>query len=508
MVLDIRKGERMDRQKLIEHLIAMQYKRNDIDFSRGAFRVRGDTVELFPAHYEDCAWRFSLFGDELESIFEVDPLTGQKFATLESVRIYANSHYVTPGPTMQQAIENIKADLKIRLDDLRRDNKLLEAQRLEQRTSFDLEMLAATGMCQGIENYSRYLTGRAPGMAPPTLIEYLPPDAIMVLDESHVMVPQLSGMYNGDRARKMTLVEYGFRLPSALDNRPLKFDEWNNIRGQTIFVSATPGPWEMDRTGGAFIEQVVRPTGLIDPPVEIRPTEHQVDDLMAECRRVAGQGGRVLVTTLTKKMAEALTEYLTENGLRVRYLHSDVDTLERIEIIRDLRLGAYDVLVGINLLREGLDIPECMLVAILDADKEGFLRSRTSLIQTIGRAARNVDGKAILYADKITGSMKDALAETERRREKQRVYNAENGITPESVRKQIGDILQSVYERGDHVDVAAPVMKPEEIQRKIKSLHAKMREAASNLEFEDAAKIRDEIRKLEAMDMTVRGGAG
>ena len=508
MVLDIRKGERMDRQKLIEHLIAMQYKRNDIDFSRGAFRVRGDTVELFPAHYEDCAWRFSLFGDELESIVEFDPLTGQKFATLESVRIYANSHYVTPGPTMQQAIENIKADLKIRLDDLRRDNKLLEAQRLEQRTSFDLEMLAATGMCQGIENYSRYLTGRAPGMAPPTLIEYLPPDAIMVLDESHVMVPQLSGMYNGDRARKMTLVEYGFRLPSALDNRPLKFDEWNNIRGQTIFVSATPGPWEMDRTGGAFIEQVVRPTGLIDPPVEIRPTEHQVDDLMAECRRVAGQGGRVLVTTLTKKMAEALTEYLTENGLRVRYLHSDVDTLERIEIIRDLRLGAYDVLVGINLLREGLDIPECMLVAILDADKEGFLRSRTSLIQTIGRAARNVDGKAILYADKITGSMKDALAETERRREKQRVYNAENGITPESVRKQIGDILQSVYERGDHVDVAAPVMKPEEIQRKIKSLHAKMREAASNLEFEDAAKIRDEIRKLEAMDMTVRGGAG
>ena len=508
MVLDIRKGERMDRQKLIEHLIAMQYKRNDIDFSRGAFRVRGDTVELFPAHYEDCAWRFSLFGDELESIVEFDPLTGQKFATLESVRIYANSHYVTPGPTMQQAIENIKADLKIRLDDLRRDNKLLEAQRLEQCTSFDLEMLAATGMCQGIENYSRYLTGRAPGMAPPTLIEYLPPDAIMVLDESHVMVPQLSGMYNGDRARKMTLVEYGFRLPSALDNRPLKFEEWNNIRGQTIFVSATPGPWEMERTGGAFIEQVVRPTGLIDPPVEIRPTEHQVDDLMAECRRVAGQGGRVLVTTLTKKMAEALTEYLTENGLRVRYLHSDVDTLERIEIIRDLRLGAYDVLVGINLLREGLDIPECMLVAILDADKEGFLRSRTSLIQTIGRAARNVDGKAILYADKITGSMKDALAETERRREKQRVYNAENGITPESVRKQIGDILQSVYERGDHVDVAAPVMKPEEIQRKIKSLHAKMREAASNLEFEDAAKIRDEIRKLEAMDMTVRGGAG
>ncbi len=508
MVLDIRKDEPMDRQKLIEHLVALQYKRNDIDFSRGAFRVRGDTVELFPDKYEDCAWRFSLFGDELESIVEFDPLTGQKFATLKSVRVYANSHYVTPGPTMQQAIANIKADLKTRLDDLRAANKLLEAQRLEQRTTFDLEMLAATGMCQGIENYSRYLTGRAPGMAPPTLIEYLPPDAIMVLDESHVMVPQLSGMYNGDRARKMTLVEYGFRLPSALDNRPLKFDEWNAIRGQTIYVSATPGNWELERTGGAFIEQVVRPTGLIDPPVDIRPTEHQVDDLMNECRRVAGQGGRVLVTTLTKKMAEALTEYLSENGLRVRYLHSDVDTLERIEIIRDLRLGAYDVLVGINLLREGLDIPECMLVAVLDADKEGFLRSRTSLIQTIGRAARNIDGRAILYADKITGSMKDALAETERRREKQRLYNAENGITPESVRKQIGDILQSVYERGDHVDVVAtPAMKPEEIQRKIKTLHSKMREAAANLEFEDAAKIRDEIRKLESMDMSVRGGA-
>jgi excinuclease ABC subunit B len=511
MTFSLHTGDRIDRQALIAKLIELQYKRNDIAFARGMFRVRGDTVELFPAHFEDRAWRFSLFGDELETIVEFDPLTGEKYDSLDGVRIFANSHYVTPGPTMQQAIQQIKADLKIRLEEFRRDHKLLEAQRLEQRTMFDIEMLAATGMCAGIENYSRYLTGRAAGDPPPTLIEYLPADAMLVLDESHVMIPQIGGMYNGDRARKMTLAEFGFRLPSALDNRPLKFEEWDKMRPQSIFVSATPGPWEIERAGGISAEQVVRPTGLIDPPVEIRPTEHQVDDLMGECRRVVAAGGRALVTTLTKKMAEALTEYLTENGLKVRYLHSDVDTLERIEILRDLRLGTFDILVGINLLREGLDIPECMLVAILDADKEGFLRSRTSLIQTIGRAARNLDGKAVLYADTITKSMRAAIDETDRRREKQKIYNAEHGITPESVRKQITDIMQSVYEQGDHVTIARNALNdgelatPEAIRRRLKQMRQSMHDAAANLEFEEAARLRDDIHKLEAMDLGLTG---
>lgn len=514
MTFEIRKGERIDRQSLIAKFIELQYRRNDIAFDRGTFRVRGDTVELFPAHFEDRAWRFSMFGDEIDEIVEFDPLTGEKYDTLEGVRIFANSHYVTPGPTMAQAVEAIKRDLKIRLAEFEEQGKLLEAQRLAQRTQFDIEMLLATGMCQGIENYSRYLTGRRPGEPPPTLIEYMPEDSLMILDESHVMVPQIGGMYNGDRARKTTLTDYGFRLPSAMDNRPLKFEEWNALRPQTLYVSATPGPWELEQTGGVFAEQLVRPTGLIDPPVEIRPTKHQVDDLMHECKLVVERGGRALVTTLTKKMAEALTEYLTENGLKVRYLHSDVDTLERIEILHDLRLGHFDVLVGINLLREGLDIPECMLVAILDADKEGFLRSRTSLIQTIGRAARNVEGKAVLYADSVTGSMQQALDETSRRRNKQLEYNAANGITPESVKKQISNILSSVFERGDHVELAAGLSdqdqekylaSPDALQKQIKRMEEKMRKAAADLEFEEAARCRDEIRKLEAMDLGLTG---
>jgi excinuclease ABC subunit B len=513
MAFGIQKGERIDRQELIRRLIELQYKRNDIAFERGTFRVRGDVVELFPAHFEDRAWRFDLFGDEVEKIIEFDPLTGEKFAELDGVRIFANSHYITPGPTMQQAIRAIKNDLKTQINHFETNNKLLEAQRIDQRTTFDLEMLEATGICQGIENYSRYLTGRAPGQAPPTLIEYLPSNALMFLDESHVMLPQLRAMYNGDYKRKSTLVEYGFRLPAAVDNRPLKFDEWNALRGQTIFVSATPGPWELEQSGGISAEQVVRPTGLIDPPVEIRPTATQVDDLMAEAKQVIAQGGRLLVTTLTKKMAEALTEYLSENGIKVRYIHSDVDTIERIEIMQDLRKGAFDVLVGINLLREGLDIPECMRVMILDADKEGFLRSKTSLIQTIGRAARNLDGKAILYADKITDSMQFAIDETNRRREKQVEYNTANNITPASIRKNIESILDSVFERADRVVVPKPRTlheaieqeefraNPAALRKRIEVLKKQMLKAASNLEFEDAAKLRDEVKKLEDLEL-------
>ncbi|HEV2561988.1 MAG TPA: excinuclease ABC subunit UvrB, partial [Rhizomicrobium sp.] len=450
--LTIKVGGKQDRSDLQRQLSALQYRRNDDNFTRGAFRVRGDTIDLFPAHYEDRAWRIELFGDVVESIVEFDPLTGKKAAALDVIKVYANSHYVTPRPTLAQALKGIKQEMILRLDEFRKNGKLLEAQRLEQRTLFDLEMIEATGSCAGIENYSRWLTGRKPGEPPPTMFEYLPDEALVFVDESHVSVPQIGGMYKGDYRRKFTLAEYGFRLPSCIDNRPLKFEEWDAMRPQTVYVSATPGPWEMERVGGVFAEQVIRPTGLIDPPVEIRPVESQVDDLIAECRITAQRGYRVLVTTLTKKMAEDLTEYMHEQGIRVRYMHSDVETLERIEIIRDLRLGAFDVLIGINLLREGLDIPECALVAILDADKEGFLRSETSLIQTIGRAARNVDGKVILYADHITGSMERAMAETARRRQKQHEFNQANGITPLSIKKNIADIMGSMYER-DHVMV-------------------------------------------------------
>lgn len=504
MVVTLTSGSQIDPSGLLRQLVELQYRRNDGNFQRGTFRVRGDTIEIFPAHYEDRAWRVSLFGDEVEAIHEFDPLTGEKMSELDAVRIYANSHYVTPKPTLQQAVIGIRQELQGRLPGLEAANRLLEAQRLEQRTTFDLEMIESTGSCAGIENYSRYLTGRNPGEPPPTLIEYVPDHALMIIDESHVTVPQIGGMYKGDYARKSTLSEYGFRLPSCIDNRPLKFEEWEAMRPQTIFVSATPGPWELNQTGGVFTEQVVRPTGLTDPVCHIRPTETQVDDVMAECHKAVAANERVLITTLTKRMAEDLTEYMVEAGLKVRYIHSDVDTLERIEIIRDLRLGVFDILIGINLLREGLDIPECALVAILDADKEGYLRSKTSLVQTIGRAARNIDGRVLLYADRITVSLEYALSETERRRGRQEEYNRAHGITPESVKKQIGDIMESVYERDRMmVDVGpgAEHLVGMSLKHYIGELETQMRHAAADLEFETAAMLRDEISRLEAYDL-------
>lgn len=509
MIFDLKKGQTHDQREIVRKLVALQYKRNDAAFQRGNFRVKGDTLEIFPSHYEDSAWRVSFFGDEIEDIVEFDPLTGKKVASLASVRIYANSHYVTPGPTLKQATHAIKHELDERLKELITEGKLLEAQRLEQRTNFDLEMIQATGSCAGIENYSRFLTGRLPGEPPPTLFEYLPENALLFVDESHQTVGQINGMSRGDHRRKITLAEYGFRLPSAIDNRPLRFNEWDAMRPQTTYVSATPGDWEMEQTGGVFVEQVIRPTGLIDPPVEIKPVEEQVQDLIVEVGKTTALGYRTLVTTLTKRMAEDLTEYMHEAGIKVRYMHSDVETLERIELIRDLRMGVYDVLIGINLLREGLDIPECGLVAILDADKEGFLRSETSLIQTIGRAARNVDGRVILYADRITGSMERALNETNRRREKQLEYNAANGITPETVRKQIGDIIAHVASKDQvtvEIEEDRPHMVGHNLRAYIEELEKRMRKAASDLEFEEAGRLRDEIRSLEQEELGLPPG--
>ena len=502
MTLTLQKNYDYNREQIIKSLVALQYKRNDQNFFRGTFRARGEYLEIFPSHLEDRAWRLSLFGDKLEKIEEFDPLTGDQVRELNLVKVYANSHYITPKPTVEQAVINIRKELELTLKKHRSENKLLEAQRLEERTKFDLEMIEATGSCAGIENYSRFLSGRKPGEPPPTLFEYFPDNALIFVDESHVTVPQLNGMFKGDRSRKSTLAEYGFRLPSCMDNRPLKFEEWDLMRTQTIFVSATPGPWELDQTKGKFVDQVIRPTGLIDPLVEIRPAKNQVDDLMHECKEVVKNNYRVLVTTLTKKMAEDLTEYLHENGVKVRYMHSDIDTLERIEIMRDLRMGVFDVLVGINLLREGLDIPECALVGILDADKEGFLRSETSLIQTIGRAARNVDGKVLLYADKETKSIKKAIKETERRREIQLKYNKKHKIDAKSVKKEIGDILESVYEK-DYVKISEGSNIGGNLKKHLKALDKKMKESASNLEFEEAAKIRDEIRKLQSTELEI-----
>ena len=500
MTFTFEKNNSYNREKIIKGLVELQYKRNDQNFYRGSFRVRGENIEIFPSHLEDRAWRISLDDEKIVSLKEFDPLTGDKTEDLNIIKIYANSHYITPRPTVQQAIKEIKAELVTTLKKFRKENKLLEAQRIDERTRFDLEMIEATGTCSGIENYSRFLSGRNPGEPPPTLFEYLPDNAIIFVDESHVTVPQLNGMYKGDHTRKKTLSDYGFRLPSCMDNRPLKFEEWDMMRSETIFVSATPGDWELDQSKGVFAEQIIRPTGLTDPDIFIRPAKNQVDDLLSECLKIVKKKQRVLATTLTKKMAEDLTEYLDENGIKVRYMHSEIDTLERIEIIRDLRLGVFDVLVGINLLREGLDIPECALVAILDADKEGFLRSETSLIQTIGRAARNVEGKVILYADKETKSIKKAIEETDRRRSKQELFNKKNNITAQSIQKEIGDILESVYEK-DYLNVEKNIEIGGNLKKHLKSLKKDMHISADNLEFEKAAKIRDEIKKLENSDL-------
>lgn len=501
MIVNLKIGEEVSRQKLLRQFTELQYTRNDMSFVRGTFRVRGDSIEIFPAHLESIAWRITLFGDEIEEIYEVDALTGEKLAKLKAVKIYANSHYVTPRPTLNEAIKSIKEELKVHLEILYKNNKLVEAQRLEQRTNFDIEMMLAAGTCPGIENYSRYLSGRNPGEPPPTLFEYLPDNALVFTDESHITVSQIGAMYKGDFRRKSTLSEYGFRLPSCLDNRPLKFEEWEAFRPQTIHVSATPGDWELNKTNGVFIEQALRPTGLVDPEIIIRPTKTQVDDLIYETKEQSKKGNRVLITTLTKKMAEALSEYMFEAGLKVRYIHSDVDTLERIEIIRDLRLGVFDALIGINLLREGLDIPECALVAILDADKEGYLRSKTSLIQTIGRAARHVEGKVVLYADTITGSMKYAIDETERRRRKQIEYNKTNNITPKTVISKISDILAELNNNEENQKNKKSNQTGKTIKQSIEELEIEMDKAASNLEFEEAAKIRDEIKKLKQKEL-------
>ncbi len=496
MAFSIKKGDTVDVQDLTRRLTELQYKRNDIAFERGCFRQNGDVLDIFPSHYEDLAWRVSLFGDEVEDVFEFDPLTGKKKMALPEITIYPASHYVTPRPALSQAIKTIKEELKERLAFYTAENKPLEAERLQQRTRYDLEMMEATGSCKGIENYSRHLTGRKAGEAPPTLFEYLPKDALVFVDESHVTVPQLGAMYKGDRARKTTLAEYGFRLPSCMDNRPLKFEEWDKMRPDTIFVSATPGPWELEQTKGVFTEQIIRPTGLLDPECIVRPVASQVEDLIAECQLESAKGHRVLVTTLTKKMAEDLTDYLNENGVRAKYMHSDIDTLERIQIIRELRLGDFDVLVGINLLREGLDIPEVALVAILDADKEGFLRSATSLVQTIGRAARNAEGRVILYADHMTGSLEYALTETKRRRDKQMAFNKEHNITPKGIQKAIPDLIK------DFNDLTGNTVKDmEDVPETVEDLRKQMLAAAEDLDFERAAKLRDRIKKLEELEL-------
>ena len=505
MSFTLEKNQNINRDVIIRKLVELLYKRRDMDFKRGSFRAKGDILEIFPSHHEDRSWKISMFGDEIESIVEVDPLTGEKISKLDHVRIFANSHYVTPKPTIKKALGQIKEDLRKQLIVFESEKKLLERQRLDERTTFDLEMIGTTGSCSGIENYSRYLSGRHPGEPPPTLYEYIPEDALLFVDESHITCSQIAGMYKGDFSRKSTLSQYGFRLPSCLDNRPLKREEWDAMRPQTIFVSATPGDYELNKTGGVFVEQVIRPTGLVDPPIEIHPTKHQIDNLLDECRRTIDKGYRVMITTLTKKMSEDLTEYMHEDGLKVRYLHSDIDTLERIGIIRDLRLGVFNVLVGINLLREGLDIPECALMAILDADKEGYLRSKTSLIQTIGRASRNVDSKVIMYADNTTKSMAAAIEETKRRREKQLQFNKENNITPLSIKKNIDEILEHTAEQ-DHVTIEIENTKQlvgKDLNKYINSLEKKMQDYASKLEFEEAAQLRDEVNRLKAKQLGV-----